>query len=114
MISYVTEPAMKLILGMAVLFPLAIATAQAGQGNAQLGFTFAREHCARCHAIQKSGKSPEKLAPPFRELHLRYPVDDLSEALGEGIRTGHPMMPEFRLDPDQVVDLIAYLKTLER
>jgi hypothetical protein len=28
-----------------------------------------------------------------------------------GARTGHPMMPEFRLDPDQVVDLIAYLKT---
>jgi hypothetical protein len=41
-------------------------------------------------------------------------VEDLAESLGEGIRTGHPTMPEFRLDPGQVGDVIAYLKTLER
>jgi mono/diheme cytochrome c family protein len=28
--------------------------------------------------------------------------------------TGHPSMPVFRLDPDQVEDVLAYLKTLER
>jgi hypothetical protein len=33
--------------------------------------------------------------------------------LAEGIRTGHPTMPEFRFDPDQVRDLVAFLKTLE-
>ena len=27
---------------------------------------------------------------------------------------GHPTMPEFRLDPGQIGDVIAYLKTLER
>jgi cytochrome c len=27
--------------------------------------------------------------------------------------TGHPTMPEFRLDPDQIGDLIAFLKSLE-
>jgi mono/diheme cytochrome c family protein len=108
------EKAMKMILGMAFLMLLAPAIARAEQGNVQLGFKFVREHCSRCHAILKTGKSPEKLAPPFRDLHLRYPIDDLVESLGEGIRTGHPMMPEFRLDPDQIVDLIAYLKTLER
>ena len=40
--------------------------------------------------------SPVKLAPPFRELHLRYLVDDLGEALGEEFGH-HPMMPEFRV-----------------
>jgi cytochrome c len=107
---------MKLLLAAAltVMIALAPVTARAEQGNVQLGFKFAQQHCSNCHAIMKTGDSPEKLAPPFRELHLRYPVDDLAEALGEGIRTGHPMMPEFRLNPDQVVDLIAYLKTLER
>jgi mono/diheme cytochrome c family protein len=89
-------------------------TAEAESDSIRLGFIFAREHCAACHAILKSGESPEKLAPPFRELHLRYPVEYLAEALAEGIRTGHPMMPEFQLDPDQVENLIAYLKTLER
>ncbi|MGB8118008.1 MAG: cytochrome c, partial [Pseudolabrys sp.] len=52
--------------------------------------------------------------PPFRELHNRYPVESLEEALGEGIVTGHPNMPEFRLDPGQVGDLISYLKWLEK
>jgi cytochrome c len=33
--------------------------------------------------------------------------------LAEGITTGHPTMPEFRLDPDQIHDLLSYLKTLE-
>jgi hypothetical protein len=53
------------------------------------------------------------IAPPFRTLHERYPVESLEEALGEGITTGHPSMPEFRLDPGQVGDFISFLKSLE-
>jgi mono/diheme cytochrome c family protein len=41
-------------------------------------------------------------------------VESLQEALAEGIVTGHPSMPQFQLDPGQVQDVIAYLKTLER
>jgi mono/diheme cytochrome c family protein len=41
------------------------------------------------------------------------PIETLSEALAEGISTGHPTMPAFQLDPDQIGDLLAYLKTLE-
>jgi uncharacterized protein (DUF433 family) len=52
-------------------------------------------------------------APPFRTLHRRYPVETLAEGLAEGIRVAHPM-PEFRLEPKQIDDLIAYLKSLER
>jgi len=36
------------------------------------------------------------------------------EALGEGITTGHPSMPEFKLDPGQVGDFISFLKSLEQ
>ena len=57
--------------------------------------------------------SPLKIAPPFRTLHLRYPIETLGEALAEGINTGHAAMPEFELDPDQIHDLLSYLKTLE-
>ena len=42
------------------------------------------------------------------------PVETLEESLAEGIVTGHPSMPEFKLDPGQVGDVIAYLKSLER
>ena len=82
--------------------------------SAQRGLVFARIHCAQCHAIDKVSPGPLKIAPPFRMLHPRYPVGSLEEALREGIVTGHPSMPEFRLDPGQFGDLIGFLKALER
>jgi mono/diheme cytochrome c family protein len=89
------------------------ASAQQQSPAEQRGQTFVRTNCARCHAIDKVSPSPLSVAPPFRDLHRRYPVDVLAEALAEGIRTGHPSMPEFRLDPGQIGDVIAYLKSLE-
>ena len=59
-------------------------------------------------------ESALKIAPPVRTLHRRYPVESLEEALAEGIVTGHPTMPQFRLDPDHLADVIAFLKWLER
>jgi mono/diheme cytochrome c family protein len=78
----------------------------------QRGLNFAIANCVRCHAIDKLSPSPLALAPPFRDLRLRYPVESLAKALGEGIVTGHQNMPEFRLDPGQVGDFIEFLKSL--
>jgi cytochrome c len=47
----------------------------------------------------KVGASPLQIAPPFRTLHL----ESLAESLAEGISTRHPTMPEFQLDPGQLV-----------
>ena len=74
------------------------------------GLRFARLHCAQCHAIEAVGESPLTIAPPFRTLHLKYPVEDLQRPLAEGI---HPKMPLFQLTQAQIIDLMAYLKTLE-
>jgi cytochrome c len=81
--------------------------------NPQQGKRLALTYCARCHAIDKVSPSPLKIAPPFRTLHEHYPVETLQEALAEGIITGHPTMPQFSFDADQVADFIAFLKTLE-
>ena len=81
--------------------------------SVQRGADIARFNCARCHSIERSGPSPYSEAPPFRTLHQRYPVESLEEALGEGIFTGHPAMPEFKLNPGQIGDFIAFLKSLE-
>lgn len=80
----------------------------------QRGFAFAKANCAHCHSIDKVSLSPLAIAPPFRYLHHQYPVENLEEALAEGIVTGHPTMPEFQLEADQAQDLIAFLKSLER
>ena len=93
---------------------LAAADARAQTPAEQRGLTFVRTHCARCHAIDKVSPSPLGVAPPFRTLHLRYPIESLQEALAEEIVTGHPSMPEFQLDIGQVGDVIAFLKTLEK
>lgn len=77
------------------------------------GKTFAQVNCAKCHSIDRVTASPLKIAPPFRELHLRYPIETLAEALAEGIYTGHPTMPTFQLEGDQIGDLLSYLKSLE-
>jgi mono/diheme cytochrome c family protein len=87
--------------------------ASAQEPRAQRGRVFVQTHCAQCHAIGPVGSSPLSVAPPFRDLHKRYPVDSLAESLAEGIVTGHPSMPQFQLDVAQVNDVIAYLKTLE-
>jgi hypothetical protein len=51
-------------------------------------------------------------APPFRTLGKRYPVEHLAEALAEGIRTGHPDMPEFEFSSPDIGALITYLKEI--
>ena len=79
----------------------------------QRGTTFAQANCERCHSIDKVSPSSFPSAPPFRTLHVRYPVENLAESLAEGIVTGHANMPEFRLDVGQVGDFIAFLKSLE-
>jgi len=79
----------------------------------QRGRTFALTNCARCHSIDRATPSPLKIAPPFRALHERYPIETLAEALAEGIVTGHPTMPQFQLEPDQINDLLSFMKTLE-
>jgi cytochrome c len=101
-----------------ILMPLALtllslSPAAAASPDEQRGKTFALNNCARCHSVDKVTSSPLKIAPPFRTLHNRYPIETIAEALAEGIQTGHPTMPEFQLDPDQIHDLLAYLKTLE-
>src|SRR5215469_9445699 len=100
-----------LVLSLALLVhaPSAFAESPA----AQRGLTFVRVHCAQCHSIDKVSASPLAIAPPFRTLHQKFPVESLRRRLSEGIMTTHPTMPQFRLDADQVADVVAYLQTLK-
>jgi mono/diheme cytochrome c family protein len=87
--------------------------AAAASPDEQRGKAYASRHCARCHAIDRVSQSRLKAAPPFRTLHNRYPVEILAEAFAEGIYAGHPGMPEAELNPDQIHDLLTFLKSLE-
>ncbi|HRK23770.1 MAG TPA: cytochrome c [Beijerinckiaceae bacterium] len=104
------------ILG--VLIALAAAGAAEAQDSGRdirLGKRIAEKNCANCHSIGLKGASTRKGAPPFRTLHRRYDLDNLQEALVEGVAVGHrgADMPEFTFTPDQTDALIAYLKSLK-
>lgn len=80
---------------------------------AKRGQSILMGNCAHCHAIGKAGPSPLAKAPPFRDLHRKYPVEHLAEALAEGISTRHAEMPVFVFEPPEINAIIAYLKSLE-
>ncbi len=96
---------------------LAWSASSAGPAAAQSsptarGQAIAERLCARCHAIRELGASPMGLAPPFRDLPKRYPVENLAEALAEGIVTGHPAMPRFTFEPREIDALLTYMASL--
>ena len=80
---------------------------------ASRGHLLVQRYCAGCHAIGPKGQSPEAAAPAFRDLHSRYQIDDLAEALAEGMLVGHPAMPEMRFPPQDVQAILAYLKSIQ-
>jgi mono/diheme cytochrome c family protein len=98
------------IVAIAMAAPVGAAAAD---GSLERGQALLQQNCAMCHAVGRSGDSPSPTAPRFRELHKRYPIENLGEALSEGLLTGHPQMPEFHFAPGEVDDIIAYLKSIQ-
>ena len=95
---------------VAVLLPAASALAAP---DLKRGETLLTRDCARCHAVGRTGDSPLKDSPAFRTLGQRYAIEALEEALAEGLMSGHPDMPEFSFDADDVGAIIAYLQSIQ-
>jgi cytochrome c len=102
------------VVGAAAVLVALIGPSTAADDPLKRGEELLQRDCARCHAIGKTGTSPHKEAPPFRVLGKRYPIESLEEALAEGIVSGHPDMPEFRFEPEDVGAIIAYLKSIQQ
>jgi cytochrome c len=92
-------------LALAVLL-MAAAPPVLAKGDAARGERIARENCAPCHAVGRSGASPNPKAPRFRELSRRYPLQNLEEALAA-------QMPVFRLGVTEIDNLIAWLARIQ-
>lgn len=88
-------------------------TNKSNEGSIEKGKNLATELCAKCHAIDKTSQSTVKEAPPFRTFSEKWPLENLEEALAEGIVTGHDKMPEFKFNPNQITDFLAFLSSLK-
>ena len=99
------------MMAMSVIAPV---LAQGTGTPAGRGEFLLTTHCARCHAVGRTGASPHPEAPPFRMLSRKYKIEGLAEALAEGLSTGHPDMPEFVFPSEDVGAIIDYLQSIQQ
>ena len=103
-----------LILALAGLATLSLSTPTSAQ---EVSLTAGRElaiaRCSGCHAVGRTGDSPNPRSPRFRDLGANFPFGGLREALMQGMIVGHPEMPIQHLTQTESGDLIAYMRTLQ-
>src|SRR5262245_16753493 len=92
---------------------LAAAEDEAPSELRRQGRTLAERLCGDCHAIEKTGTSPQPPAPAFRELGDRVDLDDFTNRLREGLTSGHPDMPTFCFTREDARALTAYLRSIQ-
>jgi cytochrome c len=103
----------SLISVMLVLLSAGAALPQDKRALESRGESLLITNCSRCHAVGRAGQSTHPDAPAFRTLGQRYPIEVLAEALAEGLSSGHPDMPEFRFEIDDVNAILAYLESIQ-
>jgi mono/diheme cytochrome c family protein len=82
--------------------------------SAMIGRDIAKKRCARCHAIEERGESPNPRAPRFPLIAERYPDNNPAGVLIDGTVVRHPGMPEFRMLEFETDGLVAYLRRISR
>ena len=70
--------------------------------------------CARCHAVGRTGTSPNELAPPFRYLGENKLYDpDFMQRLQDGYSSIHRAMPTARFGRDDAEAVVSYLRAIQ-
>jgi cytochrome c len=108
-----TCPRFIIAAAFGLLASLAAQGSMAQAVSVDEGHDLVQLDCAMCHAVDRTGASPNPGAPAFRDLHLRYPVNSLAVALAEGTIIGHPQMPQYKFSTDQIADIIRYLNSIQ-
>jgi cytochrome c len=70
--------------------------------------------CGRCHAVGKTGRSPNALAPPFRHFGEKLYDTDMVQRLQDGLTTIHPDMPTFRFNRHEAAAAVNYLRSIQK
>jgi mono/diheme cytochrome c family protein len=109
---------MRLILAAALVALTACAAPIGGVDEAPAdiiadGKMIATGQCAACHATGSQGLSPRPEAAPLRVILSDYDSNALAEEFIEGIKVGHPDMPQFNFSPRETQSLVAYLQSIQ-
>lgn len=78
----------------------------------ELGRQIASSQCADCHGIDK--EDPRRTdAPALRYILADYDGDALAEDFRDGLKVGHPDMPQFQFGPKSTDLLLSYLISIQ-
>jgi mono/diheme cytochrome c family protein len=75
------------------------------------GATYAKQYCAKCHAIADEDASPEHAAPRFKDVANTSGMT--ATALTVWLQTSHPTMPNIILEPNDMSNVVAYILSLK-
>jgi hypothetical protein len=65
-----------------------------------------------CHCPYRGKPAFSRAA--VSHLVPQIPIDELAESLAEGLSVGHPDMPEFVFEPDDITAILAYLNSIQK
>jgi mono/diheme cytochrome c family protein len=98
----------------ALLVISASGTAVRAEDGEKRGKALLETLCGRCHAVGKTGRSPNSLAPPFRTFGDDKLYDnDFAQRLQDGLSTIHPDMPTFHFNRDDAEAAVSYLRAIQ-
>jgi cytochrome c oxidase cbb3-type subunit II len=103
---------------LGVLLLAGIAMAEVPKGNSDAGAKIYKSNCATCHGAQGKGDGPlaRNLVPPPSNLAEKAAEAKNTEKWEAIIRDGKPgtAMPPWKgsLSPQQIQDVLTYIKTL--
>jgi mono/diheme cytochrome c family protein len=76
------------------------------------GKVILQEKCGRCHAIGAHGDSPLKIAPPMRDIYVRFAPQELRAEIMHGMVSRHKEMPQIDFSEEDTAAILAYLYAL--
>jgi mono/diheme cytochrome c family protein len=99
-----------LTLAAAILALSSEALAQ--DADIEAGAAYAKQVCAACHAVLPDEQvSPLPQAPTFQSVANTPGMTEL--ALTVWLQSSHPTMPNIVLEPDDMRNVVAYIRSLE-
>jgi mono/diheme cytochrome c family protein len=100
-----------LTLAAAILALSSEALAQ--DADIEAGAAYANKVCAACHAVLPNDQvSPLPQAPTFQSVADTPGMTEL--ALTVWLQSSHPTMPNIVLEPDDMRNVVAYIRSLDR
>lgn len=78
----------------------------------QAGQRIAERECASCHSVDRTSISPNRSAPPLREVLAMNDSEFLAYRFIEAMRITHDKMPLFDFDVRSADALIAYIQSI--